>query len=76
MVLWIRCRRPRRGRTPGSVGSNVERAADGDYKVANALSSKVKDNDGDYKPVTAASSAAAQSSSAVQVLLSSLTIGG
>jgi len=56
--------------------AKVQRAADGDYKVANAYSSHVKDKDGDYKPAGAATSAAAQSSSAVQALLSSLKVGG
>jgi hypothetical protein len=54
----------------------LQRAADGDYKVANPHSSHVKDKDGDYKPAGAATSAAAQSSSAVQVLLNSLKVGG
>jgi hypothetical protein len=56
--------------------TKVQRAADGDYKVPNARTSHVKDKDGDYKPITAASSAAAQSSSAVQASLSSLKVGG
>jgi hypothetical protein len=66
--------------TPAAVATTatpkVQRAADGDYKVANAHSSHVKDKDGDYKAVGATASPAAQSSSAVQVLLSSLKVGG
>ena len=50
------------------------RAADGDYKVRSALTSQVKDADGDYRPVAA--SAAARSSSAVQSTLSDLKRGG
>ena len=52
------------------------RAADGDYTAPNALTSQVKDNDGDYKPAAAATSAAAKSSGAVQAALSSLQNGG
>ncbi len=54
----------------------VQRAADGDYKVASAQTSQVKDKDGDYKPANAASSAAARSSGAVQTSLSNLKVGG
>jgi hypothetical protein len=60
---------------PVNVGSAAT-AADGDYKARNALSASAKDNDGDFKPVAAASSAAAQSSSAVQSALPSLKKGG
>ena len=48
------------------------RANDGDYKVANANTSSVKDADGDYKPKTASSS----SSSGVQFVLTNLKVGG
>ena len=51
---------------------SVARAADGDYKARNALSAQVKDKDGDYRPIAATSSAAAQSSVAVQSSLPSL----
>ncbi len=51
-------------------------AADGDFKAKNALSAQAKDGDGDFKPVAAASTAAAQSSSAVQSALPSLKQGG
>jgi hypothetical protein len=54
--------------------ASAARAADGDYKVRNAHSAQIKDSDGDYRPLT--SSAAAQSSSAVQVSLTSLKAGG
>jgi hypothetical protein len=54
----------------------AHRAVDGDYKVANAMTSHVKDSDGDYKPLAAAKSPAAQSNSAVQASLSSLVKGG
>lgn len=50
--------------------------ADGDYKAQNALSAQAKDGDGDYKPIAAAGSAAAQSSSAVRSSLPSLKMGG
>lgn len=52
------------------------RAPDGDYKAPNATTSHVKDKDGDYKPLTAAASPAAQSSPNVQAGLSSLKVGG
>ena|SRR5208283_326613 len=62
---------------PINVSSiSVARSADGDYKARNALSAQVKDKDGDYKPIAATSSAAAQSSSAVQSSLPSLKKGG
>jgi hypothetical protein len=62
---------------PVNVGSvSLATAADGDYKARNALSAPAKDSDGDFKPVAAASSAAAQSSSAVQSALPSLKKGG
>jgi hypothetical protein len=48
------------------------RANDGDYKVANANTSSVKDADGDYKPKTASST----SSSGVQSALANLKVGG
>ena len=51
-------------------------AADGDYKARNALSAQARDGDGDFKPMAAASTAAAQSSSAVQSALPSLKQGG
>jgi hypothetical protein len=57
-----------------SITPALARAADGDYKSANVHSSKTKDRDGDYKPLT--SSAAAQSSAGVQASLTSLKIGG
>jgi uncharacterized membrane protein YkoI len=52
------------------------RAVDGDYLKANAQTSQIKDNDGDYKPNTAANSPAASSSSGVQAALSLLKTGG
>ncbi len=51
-------------------------AADGDYKAQNALSAQAKDSDGDFKPIAAPGSAAAQSSSAVRSSLPSLKMGG
>jgi hypothetical protein len=56
------------------VSAVKARAADGDYKTKNAQSMPTKDGDGDYKART--SSAAAQSSSAVQTALASLKAGG
>jgi hypothetical protein len=56
------------------VSAVKARAADGDYKTRNAQSIPTKDGDGDYKSRT--SSAAAQSSSAVQTALTSLKAGG
>jgi hypothetical protein len=53
--------------------SAVARTADGDYKTANALSSQIKDSNGDYKPLT---SSAAQNSASVQTALASLKKGG
>lgn len=50
------------------------RAADGDYKTANAKSVRTMDNDGDYKAIR--SSAASQSAPAVQASLNSLKAGG
>jgi hypothetical protein len=62
---------------PVNLGSaSLATAADGDHKARNALSASAKDSDGDFKPVAAASSAAAQSSSAVQSALPSLKKGG
>jgi hypothetical protein len=52
------------------------KAADGDFKTRNVQSSLVKDSDGDYKSLAAASSAAAQSSNAVQTSLTALKKGG
>jgi len=52
------------------------RAPDGDSKVRTAHTAQVKDSDGDYKVLKAGSSAAAQSSSAVQANLSALKKGG
>jgi hypothetical protein len=49
------------------------RAADGDYKAANARNAHTRDSDGDYKPLT---SATATSSPAAQASLSSLKVGG
>ncbi len=60
--------------TTAPAPAKVQRAADGDYKVANAQSSQVKDKDGDYKPLAA--SPAAQSSGKVQSALSILKVGG
>ena len=54
----------------------VARAADGDYKAPNALSSQVKDKDGDYRPIAATRLATAQSSSAVLASLTNLRKGG
>ena len=59
-----------------SAALKQARAVDGDYKAPNAMTSHVKDSDGDYKSLTAVKSTAAQSSSAVQVALSSLVKGG
>ncbi len=56
--------------------ASYAKAADGDYKAKNALSVQTKDGDGDFKPMAAASPAAAQSSSAVQSALPSLKKGG
>jgi hypothetical protein len=47
---------------------------DGDYKTRNVHTAQTKDSDGDYKAL--ASSAAAQSASAVQASLTSLKVGG
>ena len=63
-------RRRRRRRRKAATA----RAADGDYKVRNAHTTQTKDSDGDYRPL--ASSAAAQSSSAVQAKLTTLKAGG
>jgi hypothetical protein len=52
------------------------RAADGDRLQASAQTSQTKDNDGDYKPIAAASSPAASSSSGVQAALTLLKTGG
>jgi hypothetical protein len=52
------------------------RAADGDRLQAGAQTSQIKDNDGDYKPIAAASSPAASSSSGVQAALTLLKTGG
>lgn len=52
------------------------RAADGDYVKPNAKTAQSQDNDGDYKPTTAASSPAASSSSGVQAALTLLKTGG
>lgn len=49
------------------------RAADGDRTQASA---QTKDNDGDYKPIAAANSPAASSSSGVQAALTLLKTGG
>ena len=65
--------------TPAPVQTNapvVARAADGDYKARSAQTSQTKDSDGDYKPLAAAQSPAAQSSSATQSALSVLAKGG
>jgi hypothetical protein len=56
--------------------ASYARAADGDYKAKNSLSVQIKDGDGDFKPVAAPSTAAAQSSSAVRSALPSLRQGG
>ncbi len=62
---------------PVNVGAApVAKAADGDYKAQSVKSAHVKDGDGDYKPIAAASSAAAQSSASVQSSLPSLKKGG
>ena len=58
-----------------SVAAKAVLAADGDSKVKAAGYSKVKDADGDYKRVSAASPVG-KSSSAVQASLSLLTKGG
>jgi hypothetical protein len=58
-----------------SVAATTTVASDGDSKVKAAGYSKVKDADGDYKRVSAAS-AAGKSSGAVQSALSLLTKGG
>jgi hypothetical protein len=59
---------------PASATLTKARAVDGDYKTPNPMSSHVKDNDGDYKALTA--SPVAQSSSTVQAALSKLKTGG
>ncbi len=61
---------------PTAAPASPARAADGDYKTANAKSAKVKDADGDYKPTAAASSTAAKGSAAVQCALATLKVGG
>ena len=61
---------------PTAAPAKVQRAADGDFKVANAQSSQVKDKDGDYKALAAAGSTPAKSSGAVQASLGGLKIGG
>jgi hypothetical protein len=57
---------------PTQTASPVAKAADGDYKAPGA--GRVKDANGDYKPITYAS--APQSSSAVLAALSNLKTGG
>jgi hypothetical protein len=57
----------------GSLASK-NRAIDGDYRTPIAMSSHVKDGDGDYRRLTA--SPAARSSPAVQTNLSMLKTGG
>ena len=52
------------------------RAADGDRAQASAQTAQTKDNDGDYKPIAAASSPAASSASSVQTALTLLKTGG
>ena len=52
------------------------RAADGDRTQAGAQTAQTKDNDGDYKPIAAASSPAASSASSVQTALTLLKTGG
>jgi hypothetical protein len=52
------------------------RAADGDRTQASAQTAQTKDNDGDFKPIAAATSAAASSSSGVQAALTLLKAGG
>jgi hypothetical protein len=52
------------------------RDADGDRAQASAQTAQTKDSDGDYKPIAAASSAAASSSSGVQAALTALKTGG
>jgi hypothetical protein len=52
------------------------RAADGDRAQASAQTAPTKDNDGDYKPIAAAGSPAASSSSGVQAALTLLKTGG
>ena len=68
------------GSTPAvqqqSPVSSTSRAADGDYTAKTAGTSQTKDSDGDYKPVSATSSAATTSTSGVQAALSSLQKGG
>lgn len=59
-----------------SAISTAARASDGDYKARNSHTSQVKDSDGDYRPITAQSSPASVSSSAVLTALTSLTKGG
>ena len=54
----------------------VTRAADGDRMQASAQTSQTKDNDGDCKPIAAANSPAASSSSGVQAALTLLKTGG
>ena len=52
------------------------RAADGDRTKASAQTAQTRDKDGDYKPVAAANSPAASSSSGVQAALTLLKTGG
>ena len=56
------------------TASGSQRTADGDFKAANVRSVQTMDSDGDYKPLT--TSAAGQSSPAVQSSLTSLKVGG
>ena len=65
--------------SPPAAAANAAagvRAVDGDYKIANAKSSHVKDADGDYKATAASGSATGRSSSAVQTALELLKTGG
>ena len=50
--------------------------ADGDRTQASAQTAQTKDNDGDYKPIAAAGSPAAASSSGVHAALTLLKTGG
>ncbi len=58
-----------------TAATNV-RNLDGDYKTANSKTVNTKDSDGDFKPVTTASSPASVSSSSTLSALSGLKMGG
>jgi hypothetical protein len=57
-----------------AVAGSPARTADGDYRAATLQTSRTRDSDGDYKPLS--SPATAQSSPEVQTRLTSLRVGG